>query len=396
MIAYLTCGKTGLHSFTHKELTLLEKNEVDFIICLTQLKKGIFMPKDHWKIEVISSLKIILGFIFFFSYSPLKFMELFIFSLKESVLRYFLASLSFYKLLKYKVDFVHCQMGDHKLVISYFLSNLLDSKLTTTIHAHELYSRLYYNNVGLVQHIFSYCAKIITISLFNKNELINRFNLKEDDISVMYLYPANFNENYFTQKKILIVANWFKKKGYEQLFQALKLLKREDYVLWAVGGWTKEAKSVNLYELVNKYSLTERVILLGEQPKNIVDILYASCDIFCLPSITDYYEDGRVREKEGIPVAVMEAVYWEKPVIVTDHAGNKELVKSILVKEFDTKELAAKINFLLDHPSSGKEIAELNKSNMSKFSCGNIRVLTNVFLKRTEYEKSIIRLESSL
>ena len=382
MIAYLTSGKTGLHSFTYSELKLLEKSNVKFTLCLTQFNKGAFLPDKTWNVEILSIIKIIIGGVVFLFTNPINFNKCLLQAIKENVVVYFFSALSFYKLRSTNINFIHCQMGDHKLVIGYFISRLLNIKLTTTIHAHEIYSNLYFYKKIFISNILNKCEKIITISNYNKKALSDRLNINPAKIEVMYLFPTNFNDNYFKKKKILIVANWFKKKGYEQLLQALKIINRDDYVLWAVGGWTKSDTSINLSELVKKYSLEERVIIYGTQPKKILDVLFASCDFFCLPSITDYYDDGRVREKEGIPVAIMEAIYWEKPVIVTNHAGNTELVSEIVVKEFDIHELANKINYLLDNPSIYNKIGKQNKEKvLDKFSEKNISVLTNLFLE---------------
>ena len=100
----------------------------------------------------------------------------------------------------------------------------------------------------------------------------------------------------------------------------------------------------------NGYELDEKVEVLGRQGGVILDIIYSACDIFCLPSFTEYYSDGKPREREGIPVALMEAMAWGKPVITTRHAGIPELVDEILVEERNVKQLKEAIEYLLDNP----------------------------------------------
>ena len=197
----------------------------------------------------------------------------------------------------------------------------------------------------------------------------------------MRLYPCNVNNNESEDKKnILIVANWVKKKGYEILLEAIKGLNRNDYVLWVVGGPINSEDSIDLEDLVKNYHLEDRVIIFGHQPPKMVTFLFKSCDIFCLPSITDYDSSGRVREREGIPVALMEAMYWRKPVISTIHAGIPELVDEILVKEGDVKELREKLNFLLNNPQKWKEIGKRNQKIISeKYTQRNISALINIF-----------------
>ena len=103
-----------------------------------------------------------------------------------------------------------------------------------------------------------------------------------------------------------------------------------------------------------------------------------SCDIFCLPSITDYYDDGRVREKEGIPVALMEAMKWGKPVVSTNHAGIPELVDNYLVEENNVDELQQTLNFLLDNPDNYSKWGNLNQKKVNeKFTESNINIFIN-------------------
>jgi glycosyltransferase involved in cell wall biosynthesis len=274
-------------------------------------------------------------------------------------------------------------MGDHKLFIGYFLSRLLAIPLTTTIHAHELYAKWVYESPHLVRRVFDHCAKVVTISEFNKNELIQRLNVDPLKVEIMRLYPCVVRgAGEVTRKKILIVANWVEKKGYRVLLRALQGLKRNDYVLWAVGGSMLSEDSIDLREEVAKYQLEDKVVIFGRQPPELVSILFESCDIFCLPSITAYDSSGRVKEREGIPVALMEAMYWGKPIISTFHAGISELINEILVKEEDVEALRERIGFLLDHPEEWKEMGRRNQELLAKkYAPENVAVLVDVFKK---------------
>jgi len=382
-IIYITSAKTGLHAFTYKELELLEKNNIEFFLCLTQLKKGAFNPKNSWEIYIPSKNKLILGLIFHFFSAPRKTSQLLLESIKDRTLIYFLIAINFAYVLKAEnLSSIHCQMGDHKLNIGYYLSKIINKKLTTTVHAHELYSKTVYSNIAQIKKLFNHCEKIITISEFNKNELVERIGINADKICIMYLYPTNFNKHFYEKKKILIVANWFFKKGYGFLLRSLSQLQREDFELWAVVEATESETSINLNELIEEFDLGSKVKVFGAQPKIVLDVLFSACDIFCLPSITDHYPDNSVREREGIPVALMEAMSWEKPVISTNHAGIPELIGSHLVNENDITDLCDKINYLLDHPELYEKKGKENKIAVEKkFTESNIDILINELKK---------------
>ena len=364
---------------------MLQQSGIPFILGLVQLRKGPFMPKDEWQTMVFKMSSLGFCIVFAFLRKPAHFSQLILESIKYHQLKYLLiASCFFQRLRKKNIADVHVQMGDHKLFIGYYLSRLLEVKLTTTIHAHELYQPLAYSNKAIMQKAFNACSEIITISKFNKQLLIDHFGVDSEKIHIMYLYPSNIKKNDGSYcKKILIVASWIQKKGYDDLLRALCEIKlvRDDFSLWIVGTDIKtQDESVDVPQLIKEYHLEKNVVLLGSQPNPVMNILFEYCDIFCLPSITDYYPDGNVREREGIPVALMEAMSWKKPVISTVHAGIPELVENYLVMEKDVPSLKEKILFLLDNPDARIESGNANRVMIqTKFSTDNIAVLSNIF-----------------
>ena len=59
--------------------------------------------------------------------------------------------------------------------------------------------------------------------------------------------------------------------------------------------------------------------IFGHISDDVLEVLYTYCDIFCMPSRMD--RDG---VGEGLPVALMEAMSYEKPVVATTHTGIPE------------------------------------------------------------------------
>jgi len=382
-IAYITSGKIGLHRFTFNELVLLQEKGIEFNLCLTQLNQGPCMPKKDWIYYTASKIKAIKQ-LFRLIFSKQNIVQSFFEAKKKGVLSYFFISLSIYSdIKKNNITSLHCQMGDDKLYIGYFLKKLMRIPLSVTVHAHEMYSRKVYDENDDIRSLYESCDKVLTISDFNAEIINDKFNVEKNKLEVMRLFPDIDNLNYVENKvKILIVANWSKKKGYDVLLRALKKLNRNDYVLWVVGGTYFSDDSIDVEKLVKEYKMQDQVAILGRQGSPILDILFYACDIFCLPSYTEYYSDGNPAEREGIPVALMEAMAWGKPVIATKHAGHAELVETMLVEENNIKELLGAIEYLLDNPEEWNKMGEKNKEIIKdRYSMSNIDVLVNVFNK---------------
>lgn len=380
-IAYITSGKVGIHSFTHNEISELSK-EHRIILCLTQLNKGPYMPEPNWETVVASKHKIIIPLLKTIINNPVLFIRLFKMAKLNGAIPYLFTAFYFKEYLKRKnISSLHCQMGDYKLFVGYFLKKLMHLPLTATIHAHELYQRDVYDKPQKFQTLYKNCDKIITISEFNKNILIQDFGLNQDRIEVMRLFPEMNRIKKFSGKaKILIVANWAEKKGYRVILDAIEKLQRDDFVFLVVGGTYFSENSVNLKELVISRNLEEKIILLGRFGGPQLDVVFSASDIFCLPSITEYYSDGKPAEREGIPVALMEAMAWGKPVISTKHAGIPELVEEILIKENNVDELVLAINHLLDHPDKWKALGERNRKIVAeRYTSQNVQQLSTIF-----------------
>ena len=381
-IAYITSGKTGLHRFTYNELIELKRNEIDFILCLSQLNNGSWMPKKEWNVSVASRSKALIQFIklLFLNFKILR--KLLREALKKKVFPYLLIALSIYSdLQKKRISSIHCQMGDKKLYIGYFLKKLMNLPLTVTVHAHELYQREVYDHNDEIKDLFSNCDKVITISEYNTQIIKDKFNVKQENIKVMRLFPQIDYQNKVKDKiKILVVANWVEKKGYKILIEAIRAIKNKNIVVWVIGGPTYSSDSIDLEKMIKEYDVDNKFLILGSLGGPLLDIIFSACDIFCLPSYTQYYPDGQPAEREGIPVALMEAMAWGKPVIATRHAGNPELVENILIEEKNVLELKKAIEYLIENPQKWSEMGKNNKKIIAeKYTKNNVNNLIEIF-----------------
>lgn len=378
-VAYITSGVNGIHRFTFNELCLLKEKGVDFNLCLTQLRNGPCMPENDWVVYTANKPKAIKQFIKLI-FQDRKILNYFFDAYSKGVVAYFFMALSLYNDIKdNEITSLHCQMGDDKLYIGYYLKKIMNIPLSVTVHAHELYMRKVYDKNDELVELFSSCDTVFTISEFNRQIIKDKFGVNEERIKIMRLFPdIDYLGKVKDKIKILIVGNWWRKKGFEYLLEAINNINRDDFVLWVVGSSYDTEDSVDVQYLVEELNLESKVAILGPQSSPMLDIIFDSCDIFCLPSFTEFHPDGNPSAREGIPVALMEAMAWEKPVIATDHAGHSELIHDFLVEERNVGELSEKLNFLLENREKWAEYGKRNREIIDeRYSKANIEILAN-------------------
>ena len=371
-IAYIISIKQGMESFVYREIEELIKEGLNIILFPTKYKKGVYMPKPDWDCYVYNPVIVILKQLFYLIKSPVKYMKLLLYALRTNSILDFLIGFDFaYQMKKRNINRIHCHFGDHKLFIGYYCKMILNVPLTVTIHAHELTNN---PNPVMFKASLKSCDKIISVSDYNKRILIERFGVDGDRIVVIRLFSPYPNRK---RIKILIVGWFTEKKGHSVLFNAIKRLNRDDIEVWVVGRKKLgDKEAVDVEALAKSLGIEDKVTIFGAVSDDFLKVLYDSCDIFCLPSKTT-----RKGEKEGIPVALMEAMSYGKPVISTRHAGIPELVEEILVEENDVEGLAKAIELLADNPELRRKLGERNRKIIEeRYSKKNVMKLKEVFL----------------
>lgn len=148
--------------------------------------------------------------------------------------------------------------------------------------------------------------------------------------------------------ELLFVAQLAPRKGVLVLIEACRLLRDRGNTFRCriVGSGPDEPAA---RELVLRHQLGEVVELAGALPQESVRPLLEQADLFVLPCI-----QAASGDRDGIPVALMEAMAKEVPVVSTRISGIPELVEDratgLLVEPGDPSALAdAMAQLLVDH-----------------------------------------------
>jgi glycosyltransferase involved in cell wall biosynthesis len=152
------------------------------------------------------------------------------------------------------------------------------------------------------------------------------------------------------RRQLLSVGFLNRQKGFDILFQAMRLLVEadKDPSLILAGTGPEEAALTHLAE---KLGIRERVTFMGHVPFNLLAPLYRECDVFVLPS-----------RYEGLGRVLIEAALAGAPIVATAIDSTPEAVlpnkSALLVPPQDPAALAAAIGTLLDRPEMARAMGE--------------------------------------
>ncbi len=168
-------------------------------------------------------------------------------------------------------------------------------------------------------------------------------------------------------------------KGHKYLFKTIEILKDQGFniQLTIAGEDEKGGKGYRqeLEKIIGNKNLSDTIVLLGAVSENQIRHELENAHLFVLASLN-----------EGVPVAVMEAMAMEVPIVVTDVGGVSELVDNevngLLVKQEKPKEMADKINNILQNPELASALSKKSRQKIidnfsDKQSAGIIAKLIN-------------------
>jgi glycosyltransferase involved in cell wall biosynthesis len=273
-----------------------------------------------------------------------------------------------------EADLIYAYFGDHKLFTGYYCKRITHIPLLVTIRAYELYRN---PNPGFFPEALAYCDRIVTITEYNRNLLVQKFSVPEHKIDIVRQIVDLEKYKYQQKIKILIVGFFAEKKGHEVLFNAFKQLDREEVELWVVGDVNPTVVAVDCRKLVEELGIQSRVAFFGAQRDEALRALYRECDIFCLPSRPDRFGD-----QEGFPNVIAEAMAFGKPVVSTRHAGIPEAIDALLVDENNSQQLAAALDQACESVELRRKMGARNRRTAEHmFSPANSDALEKIFVR---------------
>jgi phosphatidylinositol alpha-1,6-mannosyltransferase len=180
-----------------------------------------------------------------------------------------------------------------------------------------------------------------------------RFGRQGDGVSIRARLPAH-------DLILLTVCNLTEKKGVDRVIEVMpRLKKRFPGLLYVVGG--SGADLPRLQKLAYENKVADRVIFLGRVPSESMVDVYASANVFIMPTRLDLRQ-GSV---EGFGIVFLEAGAQGVPVIGPNEGGSADAiidgVTGYLVNPNDHQDIENRIIELLNNPALRRRLGEAGK-----------------------------------
>lgn len=233
----------------------------------------------------------------------------------------------------------------------------------------KLYSKSLHNRLSIVIGNFLDSTATDAIVFVSKKNMLTRLEEKpkisKEKCRVIYNGVNAFDLNVInstrsgSSKIIVSLSALVPRKGLHILIEAAHILIEQgvhDFKI-KIGGQGPEQQ--NLEDLIRKYNLEERVMMVGYVKK---ESLLSEADLFILPTFS-----------EGLPLSIIEAGIFGLPVIASAVDGIPEIIENnsngLLTQPGSAQELASAIKLVLqDEHTANKMGQRLNKTAISNFS----------------------------
>ncbi|MBD9479909.1 glycosyltransferase [Pseudoxanthomonas sp. PXM02] len=249
---------------------------------------------------------------------------------------------------------LHAHWATYPSTAAWTLSRVLRLPFGFTCHAHDIFIER-----QLIARKIQDAAVAVTISRFNVDWLSQRETAQaREKLQVIHcgvdLRANPWQPDGRAPQQILTVGRLDPIKGFATLVEALALLAQRgvDFQCRLLGSGPLDA---SLRSLAQARGVADRIEFCGAQPQDVVRRWMGEASLFVLPS--EVAPDGN---RDGIPVALMEAMATGCPVVSTRVSGIPELVEhetsGLLVDEKQPVALADAMQRLLEDAALRRQV----------------------------------------
>ena len=249
---------------------------------------------------------------------------------------------------RFGVEHIHVHFASRSLNLGIMLGMLTDLPVSCTVHAFDIFTR----STGSLRPRLAKCKFIAAISQFNIEYL--RSTCGDSIADLCHVIHCGIDiEKFRTVSRqpelgrMICVARLDRKKGLDVAIETCAKLKKKnvDFNFQIIGDGPERK---HLEGQIHKLGLENQVQLLGPKANDQLVPYFSQACLFFMPCVKT--ENG---DMDGIPVAMMEAMACEVPVVSTRISGIPELVQHnvngllINMEEEPPVKLGAKTNYFI-------------------------------------------------
>ena len=185
----------------------------------------------------------------------------------------------------------------------------------------------------------------------------------DDEVCVQLRNELGISENEFV---LLSVGEVNANKNHQVVIRALPKLKNSKYVICGIGPLAEELKA-----LATELGVENKLLLAGYQRD--IGRFYQMADCFVFPSL-----------REGLSVALMEAMGSETPVACTAIRGNTDLIEDRVtgyIIQNDSEDVARILQHIMDHKDERLKCAIAARKKLIQFDLSSVvEIVRKIYL----------------
>jgi len=232
-----------------------------------------------------------------------------------------------------------------------------------TFHAHAERSRLFDLAAPLLKPVWRRLAVRIAVSeaarSFVTSRLGGEVRVIPNGLDIRMFRDATPAGDLPEGRRVAWVGRLDRQKGFPVALRAFELVAQDhDDLHLIVAGDGRDRSAVDSLPP----SVRKRVVMLGAVPHDRLPPYLAACDVFV----------GAATGQESFGMVLVEAMAAGLPVVATDIAGYREVVRDgmdgLLVPPSDADALAAALRRVLDDPALAERLAGAGRTRAEGFS----------------------------
>lgn len=263
------------------------------------------------------------------------------------------------------ITHVHCHFATHPAVAGMVVQRLTGIPFSFVAHGSDLHVDQHMLGTKVAEAAF-----VVAISEYNRRVILeaadpahhDRVHVVHCGVDTGRFRPPPDDGDSTGAPTLVCVGTLHAVKGQHVLVEACARLRADGVPFRAVlVGDGPDAQA--LAARIRALGLVDQVVLAGPLPRDEVIARLGAADLVVAPSVPT-----REGKREGIPVALMEAMAMGRPVVASRLSGIPELVEDgrsgLLVDPGDVRGLAAAISALLADPARRRRMGAVGRARV--------------------------------